>query len=249
GGYSSPSFLAYSVEGFFQNGGKRCFVARVAAQNAAAANVAAGNLTVTALGPGTGANNRVYIKNTKSGLHDPNNPATTQLFKLTIIYWDSSINLPMPPLDPTDVANLTNPNRREPTIIEQYDNLSPDALSTSFCERLVNNVSALVTIRLNGANRPANIAGLQPLANRNARAATTLNDCWGVPNAQPGQRTGLLAMEEIDEIAILCCPDEYFPNIPAGQIANELVVQSERLKDRFAILQAQNAAGPINNLR
>src|SRR5262245_14340660 len=249
GGYSSPSFLAYSVEGFFQNGGKRCFVTRVAAQNAAAANVAAGNLTVTAVGPGTWANNRVYVKISNAGLHDPNNAATTQLFKLTIVYWDSSINLPMPPLDPTDVANLTNPNRREPTIIEQYDNLSPDALSTSFCERLVNNVSSLVTIRLNGANRPANTAALQPLVNGTAGAAINLTDFRGDPNAQPGQRKGLLALEELDEIAILWCPDEYFPNIPPGQIANELVVQCERLKDRFAVLQAQNAAGLINNLR
>src|SRR5262249_58551226 len=49
GTYNRPSFLTYSVEGFFQNGGKRCFITRVVAQNAVAANVAVGNLNVTAL--------------------------------------------------------------------------------------------------------------------------------------------------------------------------------------------------------
>ena len=252
GSYNGPSFLTYSVEGFFQNGGKRCFVARVAAQNAAAANVATSNLTVTALGPGTWANKRVYVKITDCGLNNPADPNTTKLFKLTVIYWDASVNLPpspMPPVDPTDLTKLTDPNRREPTIIQQYDNLSPEPLSTSFCERMVNNVSVLVTIALNGATRPVNTNALQPLDNGTPGAAITLSDFKGDPNAAPGQRTGLLAVEEIDEVAILCCPDEYYPQIPPGQIAGAMVDQCERLKDRFAILQAQNAAGLINNLR
>src|SRR5437588_8187163 len=63
GGYNSPSFIAYAVEGFFQNGGKRCFVARVAGKNAIAAKVAVNNLTVTAVGAGkTWANKRISGK-------------------------------------------------------------------------------------------------------------------------------------------------------------------------------------------
>lgn len=175
GSYSRPSYLTYSVEGFFQNGGKRCFVTRVAAHNAVAANVAVGNLTVTALGPGTWANNRVYVKITDCGLNNPTDPNTTRQFKLTVIYWDPSVNLPMPPVDPTDLTRLTDPHRREPTIMERYDNLSPDALSTCFCERMVNNASVLVTITLSGAKRPANTNALQSLANGNAGGARAKN--------------------------------------------------------------------------
>jgi len=249
GSYNRPSFLAYSVEGFFQNGGKRCFVTRVVAQNAVAANVAVGNLSVQALGAGTWANSRVYVKITDCGLHNPADPNTTKLFKLAVIYWDASVNLSIPPIDPTDRTKLTDPNRCEPTIIEEYDNLSPDSQSTSFCERMVNKASVLATITLNGANRPANTNALQPLVNGTAGGAIALPDFIGNPNAPPGQRAGLLALEEIDEVAILCCPDEYYPNIPPGQIAGAIVDQCERLKDRFGILQAQNAAGLIDNLR
>jgi phage tail sheath protein FI len=249
GSYSKTSYLTYSVEGFFQNGGKRCFVARVAGKNAGLATVAAGNLTVRAVGPGVWANNRVYIKISDCGLNNPADPNTTMLFKLTVMYWDASVNLPTPPVDPTDPTKLTDPNRREPTIVEQYDNLSPDPLSASFCERLINDISVLATVSLPGGNRPANTNALTPLVNGSAGNAIALIDFAGDPNAAPGQRTGLLALEEIDEIAILCCPDEYYANVPPGQIAGAMIDQCERLKDRFAILQAQNAAGLINNLR
>src|SRR5262249_18470291 len=87
GSSNRPSFLTYSVEGFFQNGGKRCFVTRVVAQNAVAATVAVGNLSVKALGTGTWANSRVYVKITDCGLHNPADSNTTKLFKLTVIYW------------------------------------------------------------------------------------------------------------------------------------------------------------------
>src|SRR4029434_10194165 len=46
GRYVTDRFLPYAVEGFFQNGGKRCFIMRVASRNAAAtsANRAIGGM-------------------------------------------------------------------------------------------------------------------------------------------------------------------------------------------------------------
>ncbi|MGD8279162.1 MAG: phage tail sheath C-terminal domain-containing protein, partial [Gemmatimonadota bacterium] len=58
-----------------------------------------------------------------------------------------------------------------------------------------------------------------------------------------GQKTGLAALEEIDEIALLCCPDEtLFP-----PITGDLVQQCEKLKDRFAILSCPESAPPPAN--
>src|ERR1700722_7154457 len=60
-------YLAYAVEGFFQNGGERCFVQRVAhvdiaaaGNSAVAATAAVGGMNITAAGPGTWGNRIAY---------------------------------------------------------------------------------------------------------------------------------------------------------------------------------------------
>src|SRR6266550_2549273 len=83
GGYVANRYLAQAVEGFFQNGGKRCFINRVRSQNAAAlpATIAAlGGMTVSAIGDGIWGN-RIAVKITNPGNNDPN------LFKLTVMYF------------------------------------------------------------------------------------------------------------------------------------------------------------------
>jgi uncharacterized protein len=257
-------FLPRAVEGFFQNNGKRCFVVRVvsedpnnSANSAQAASSVIDDMTVVAAGPGSWGN-RIAVKITKASLDD-GKPPTADLFKLTVMYW--KVDPPTPLTDPTHPqsrlpANL--PNRREPDLIEVYDNLTPDDLSGNFYERRVNGISNLVELTRNGPARPANNApendqtispGQPPfLQNGNDGAAPIgLDDFKGNPLAEPGQKRGLAALEEIDEIAILCCPDEHIFN--NTQIAESLVEQCERLKDRFAIIQAPFAAPPIASHR
>ncbi len=245
GKYVPERYLARGVEGFFQNGGKRCFIARAAPNDAREANLnnAGNQFTITALGPGGWANNRLAFKVSPAGLQGAAPPASL-LFKLTVMFWDSTINLPTPVVDPTDLANLTNPNRREPTIIEAFDNLSPDPLSNSFYERQINRNSVLFAIRqLIAGARPADQA-LTFLTNGVPGANLAAGDFLGDPAALPGNRHGLLALEDIDEIAILCCPDES----AFGEITGALIEQCERLKDRFAIIQAARNPGAIANL-
>ena len=62
GKYVANFYLARGVEGFFQNGGKRCFVARAAPIAATRATANAGGLAITALGPGDWTNNRLAFK-------------------------------------------------------------------------------------------------------------------------------------------------------------------------------------------
>jgi uncharacterized protein len=267
GGYVQNRFLARGVEGFFQNGGKRCFVARVVSHDAASPALAAtattqGNeLALTAIGPGASINGRLAFKISDASLVDPN-LQTQVLFKLTLMYWEPRVSLPPNVPDPTDPKNASNPDRREPTIIEVYDNLSPDPKSTSFCERLINDVSDLITIRLTpGANRPVPqppppatggmvLSSNEFFANGGDGAALVLSDFQGAFSAPPQPDSpvtpghGLNGLEEIDEIAILCCPDEQ-----SAGVTGDLVDQCERLKDRFAILQAPENPGAITNLR
>lgn len=251
GKYVDGAYLTYGVEGFFQNGGKRCFVMRVVSgDNAtAAASVAIADMQVRALGPGIWANDRLAVKISRGGLYDANNPQTQGLFKLTVMYWDKSVDLPVsPPLDPTDPANLMNPNLRQPTLLEQYDNLVADPQASNFYERQVNPLSTLITLQRTGS-AAVNPTALTMLDNGNDGAALNLTDFTGDPGAPPDQKRGLLALEEVDEIAILCSPDEHINGIQAGQIADRLVEQCERLKDRFAILQSPQIAPAIADHR
>ena len=57
------------------------------------------------------------------------------------------------------------------------------------------------------------------------------------------QRRGLAGLEVIDEISLLCVPDEARPGMSA--VTDEMVNQCERLKDRFAILSVDDRSGNI----
>jgi phage tail sheath protein FI len=237
GGYVENRYLAYGAEGFFQNGGKRSFIARVVSAGAAASTLPIGTMLVSANGPGTWGD-RVFVKVTNAGMNDPS------LFKLTLIYYDTAP--PAPHIDPTHPDSLKPANianRREPALLEIYDNLSANPLASSFYERRVNNASALVRLSTTGAPaRPASNAAennqpivpnqIPPLARGNEGAALALADV----------QIALAKLEAVDEIAILACPDEHSQGF-AG-VADELINQCENLKDRFAIVQAAPGLAP-----
>lgn len=236
GGYLDNRYLAYGLEGFFQNGGKRAFVAAIRSATAAPSTLTIGSLVITAAGGGTWGD-RVFVKITNAGIGDAN------LFKLTLLYYETPI-AQATHIDPTHPESLLPANsaaRREPTLLEVYDNLSANPVASSFYERRVNNASALVRLSTVGAPaRPPNnaaennqplVAGQIPtLAGGSDGAALTLADA----------QAALARLEAVDEIALLCCPDEH----AFAGIADDLVTQCELLKDRFAILQANIGIAP-----
>ena len=78
-------------------------------------------------------------------------------------------------------------------------------------------------------------------------AALTHADFTG-NEVDPANKTGLLALGDVDEISLLCCPDEYYFGANDSAIAGLLQQQCELMKDRFAILQAPVAVKqPANN--
>ena len=207
-------YLTYAVEGFFQNGGKRCFIMRVIGATPVRATLAIGGLTATALGPGV-TGNRIQVEIAAAGLNNPALPATdpvNQLFKLTVRYWAPDLAL-----------------TAEPTLREDYDNASPDPLSSSFFKRIVNGFSTLIELEQTAPGRPGPTAST-PLAGGTNGAAIALADF----------QNGLIQFEAVDEIAIVCCPEE--SNFP---VTGDLVTHCENLKDRFAIIQAPQNPNPV----
>ncbi len=203
GGYllegTQDRYLAYAVEGYFQNGGRRCYVRRVVANaaTAAAASLDA-KVRVVALGPGLWGN-RLAVGIAPSALG--------QCFKLTVRYWEPDA-----------------PWSEEPTVEEVYDDLSADEASTDFYEKRVNGASRLVTMeRSDVGGRPADVTAVR---------LTGGSDGQG--DAENDFAAALNSFAKLEDIAMLCCPDE--STVP--RITGDMLDQCESLKDPFAILQA-----------
>jgi phage tail sheath protein FI len=222
-------YLAYAVEGFFRNGGERCFVAAVQASAATASTQAADKMNITAVSGG-GWGQQVAVKV---------DAASGGKIRVTVMYWTA-----VPPnaglavtVDPASrlPADLRSPNRREPQIVEVFDDLDANPLSPNYFESQINGVSNLVTVAHSAAGLPA--AQALTLLDGGADAALALADFFGDPTKLPGQKTGLDAFTEIDEISLLCCPDSYALGAN-DDINNALIDQCEVLKSRFAILSS-----------
>ena len=132
---SDVSNLPFAIEGFFLNGGQRCFIGRITSATAEEMIANLDQSQIRAIGPGVWGN-RIAAKIEDAALTVPGAPANQQRFKLTVMYWDTTP--PDPLVDPTDADEVTNPNRREPTLLEVYDNLSPNPTSIDFYEKTIN---------------------------------------------------------------------------------------------------------------
>jgi len=231
-------YLAYAVEGFFNNGGQRCFVQAVRAGDAVAAALAAGKLNFTAVSGGLwGDQIGVKIEPTQNGL-----------VRITVMYWTA-----VPPnaggvvkVDPQsrDPAMLRSADRRNPQVIEVFEDCDSNPLSTNFYESLINGVSNLVMVQSAAAGAPAALA-LTLLNGGAAGSALQMGDFIGPAGQAPGKTTGLAAFAEVEEISLLCCPDAYAVGA-AEDVNGALIDQCEVLKNRFAILNSMaNEPRPV----
>jgi uncharacterized protein len=252
---TSVSFLPYAVQGYFDNGGQRLFVSRITRNDAAAANLdlatadAAQNLQVEAIGEGTWGNN-LFVRVQDA---DKQTPGGNE-FRITMLYYRTTPPLPL--VDPLDPDNIADANRREPDVIEDYGPLGDDPIGAGYVLTSVNAVSKLVQLRWTDPavtpNRPNN-AGFTQLQNGGDGVnPPTATEYVGDPTLPTDQRTGLAALEAIDEIALLAVPDEVHPALDAAnqtQVTNELVNQCERLRDRFAVLAVGAGQGDVAQIR
>jgi phage tail sheath protein FI len=249
GGLLDPAvtFLPFAAQGFFDNGGKRLFVARVTRPDAVAASLdldtsdAAQKLQLKAVGPGAWGS-RVFVKV---------EPGKRSGFRLVLLYYRTTPPLPL--VDPTNPANLKNANRREPDVLEDYDNLGFDPQGPNYVVTRLNGSSQLVQAGPAGLSARPNNAGFTQMA-RGADGATAISapDYLGSSAVPIDQRKGLAGLEGIDEISLLCVPDEVHPALTAANqtaIRSATVNQCERLHDRFAILQVEAGQGDVGTIK
>jgi phage tail sheath protein FI len=245
GGLLDPaiSYLPFAAKGFFDNGGQRLFIARVVGDNAKAANLdLGGNLTVEAIGPGT-SGNQIFVRVQDSSLKVGNPPAAVG-FRITVIYFTT---LPNPFVDPFDLSQLQNPNRREPAVVEDYDNLRIDSHSPDYVITAINGSSQLIQVQLTKPGDPvAKPAKLdfKALGGGSQGDPIAAKAYSGDDTLPTDKRTGLAGLEVIDEISILAVPDEV--NFPT--VTNDMIDQCIRLKSRFAVTAEKNGQGNVETI-
>ena len=239
GSFLPDSDMAYGVDGFFKNGGQRCFIGRIVpssdANPAPTASLTlqdeTGNaaIRVDAMGPGEWGN-RINVTVESATLSDPtaSPPENPDLFRMTVEYFKTTDFTP------------------EPLVTEVFDNLSPAKESSESIEKRINDISNLIVVAREATDveeRLADIPSTALAGGAEAAGDPDLNDYQG--STEPGERTGLAAFEQVDEISLLLAPD-VDSNDP---IALELITHCENLRSRFAILAFPRNPGPIGQLR
>ena len=217
GGFRRDSFLTYAVRSFYDNGGSRLYIVRVAPANAAVAAVPASNppaatdLPIQALNAGVWGNNLwVIIADSSDG--------KAANFKLIVLQGTTS-----------DEAIRT--------VVETYDNVTihanpADPIAPNYIRTLVNSRSEYITITGEIAVRPVNTAA--PLKDHALRLAggsdgTAALDYIG----QADQGTGLHALDKITDVSLIAIPGQGAPaTVNAGM---EYCKNSRALQDAFFI--------------
>lgn len=300
--------LAYGIEGFFRNGGMRCYIGRIAPEDAGTASVTLLDntdvLTANAIGPGTWGNNVAVVVEDASLDREGKNA----LFKVTLRYWAEDEAAATAKEHDADTGEE---DVSEPDVEEVYDNLSPREESSNYYKSQINGVSNLVEVEPENVGRPStdevvwldtgntdstgsnsdnDDSGNGDNGNSNGdneedenddstgwnsedsgsnsddsdngdsnndneedepnpigdggQPSVTLSDYRGDPAAPPGKRTGLAAFEKIDDISIVCVPDEK----SIDGLTAEIVDHCENMGDRFAVLHAAQNAGTVSDL-
>ncbi len=266
-GQGATSHMPHAVRGYFENGGRRAFIARVVSiDEATPARTASsgdtlGPLVLSALGPGARGNN-IVVAVTDPTSRDPADPTSPppDRFRLVVACY-ATVPAPVAAgrfVDPSRRGAHADPHFRRPDHLEVYDDLSADPGDASYVLAALRG-SSLVSGEWKGgvasASRPANTQFVR-LANGDDGAPLTLADYRGSeegPLARNGEQvhfaTGLLGLERVDEVTLLAAPDEHDFG---SDLSDEIIGQCERLSDRFAILSVaagQREVGTIVNDR
>ena len=248
--FDAAKFLPYTVNGFFENGGKRVFISRLVGDAATVASASFGDFLVRAAGPGLWGT-RVFAKIEPGTTKDKDDNSVG--FALRLAYWRAGAT----PFDPfTPQGRVTLPR---PVHVEEFDDLVTDETSPDFYGKRVPFIdlakgeanqgpesSALGTLVRNagvpGGTRPGD--GGQVLAGgADDTAALGTDDYSGLRDGQAVQGLTALELDPYREVALV-----YAPSVDTD-IAKAIVSHCEKLRFRFAVVDSPkgvNSAAQLN---
>jgi hypothetical protein len=238
GAAGADKYLPDAVRGFFENGGGRLYVCRVASQSATYAQASFGPVfTLRATGPGAwGTRVFAFIQDSSKQTIRAGVP-TPVGFRLRIAYYDAE-----PGGDPLAWFNGTA-GAPVPEHFEDFDNLVIDETSPDGWQRRLAS-SSLATLQKSASapigSRPDN--GFKRLSDGGSDGAPLLDsaDFQGNPAAPRDEPQGLaaLALESCRDVSLVYAPGVAF------NIGRLIVRHCEDLRYRFAIVDAASSTLP-----
>jgi len=246
--FGQTKFMPAAVDGFFANGGQRCFIVRIVSIDtttpAAASTGAVGPaVTIKAVGEGTWGDRVAYRV---AQATEPNS------FSLQVYYWPPGVDIttlidPVPAKPPDAATRKTLRAQKPPQLFERFENLTLDENSPDYIEkRVANGLSMLIELQHvpNQTGVPAPSDNLVFLTGGNdgpnsPNTIITSADYKGRenPDAATGQkRSGLEALNEppFEDVAIIYAPNAF----GVASLPEELMTHCEINKYRFAILDS-----------
>jgi len=236
---ANRSYLGFAVQGFFANGGKRAFIARVVGDgaNSSSNDDLITGYKIEAVGPGTWGNG-VYLGVKAGSLAKAGDGLKT--IKLEIA-WYAVLPQDNEALDPNIRDKYQAPDAQE-----VFDNLAIDPNDPNSVEKAVNGVSKLICVSRPDPDTdptpPQNAvelkSGDKKLAGGTDVGTVSADDYKGKTTANgqaipPEQFTGLAGIGAIREVSILVVPDHHDGDL---NLTDPIVTQCETQKDRFAVL-------------
>ncbi len=257
------SFMSYAVQGFFDNGGKRCYVGRIVsgAANAATAVAASvkvkGSDTVTFLACGRGVwGNNLLIRVVRSSKSIKGIINAKDWVRVQVLYFSG----PNPP-DPKNIVDpfLLDPKadvgKLRPDIVEDFDDLSLSRSASNSISMAINSGSRLIRVQL--GTEPQSLGVVADSGGSFTPLADGVGTSFGVafadyagdtspvlPNDKEdllGRGRGVASMETVDGVSLLVAPD----HVRFGSdLSQSLITSCTNLKDRFAILSTPQDTKP-----
>ncbi len=232
--FDDNEYMPYAAKAFFDNGGRRCYIARIVSNNSVKAEATILNdYQIRSVGPGD-SGNRILVSVKPSSAKDKDGESIG--FRVQAYYWDR--------LAPADLFDPETDSSRlpKPSLSEDFDDLSSDPDSANYYRKRINNFegntvregsSGLIEIRV-----PDNTA---PPPNDTNEQSALINGADGDPVTQadyqgeaidPNDRKGLAALD-LDiyrRVAIV-----YAPNV-ADPIVGDVIEHCRRNRFRFAVV-------------
>jgi len=245
--FSDGKYLPFGVKAFFDNGGRRCYVARIVGPGAETSTFESDGYEFEALGPGA-SGDRIFVKITESTTKRrlPDESLVPLGVAIQVAYWSRG-----------EQADLFDPFVKEnddrlprPALTETYDNLSLDPESPAFWEKAITDTtSALIRLRIPdpaAATQPVGDDSISGFLGGGADGDVPLrpnfegnvNDA-GDPISDPQLLRGLAALEldRYRDVAIVHAPG-IGNDDDTRAIQDAIVVHCQKDRFRFAVLDS-----------
>ncbi|HAH10660.1 MAG TPA: phage tail sheath family protein [Alphaproteobacteria bacterium] len=219
-------FMPAAVSGFFENGGRRVYIARIENQASATASDIFGSVKIEASSSGKWGTDNLFVK------ISARNPVVNPIDPFRIQVWNWSV-APNPVFDPSIPANALNPKR--PSFIEDFDSVNCDPTSPDYFVTRLRASQFLKGTDLTAVAAPIAFAPPQPGAQAlpgGTSVPVTDNDYDG--QFLPAGPSGLAALQ-LDEfrfVSLVYAPDA------SGVVQDKVLTHCENNRFRFAVIDA-----------